>query len=463
MNRVVCTHCTASLRVPVTRAGESLRCPRCGQSVQGTANGSAGPSAPRKTRKDADQPPPVDNPLDFLAPAQLPDEIGRLGSYRILKVLGSGGMGTVLLAEDTKLRRQVALKVLKKSQSALPGNRERFVREAQATAAIEHDHIVPIYQVDEDRDVPFLAMKLLVGESLEARLEREKSLPPDEVIRIGQEIAEGLAAAHERGLIHRDIKPANVWLEEGRDRVKIVDFGLALALDDEEDERLTGEKYLVGTPLYMSPEQASGDLPLDHRTDLFSLGVVLYRMATGELPFRGKKTFHILSALATKTPPAPRELNPDVPRRLSDFIMALLSKDPDDRPKNARVVVAALGDLAQEEDEAVEELEPVEEAEAVEEVPDESRPPRKRPKRGKPARPPREIDEERLARRVIKFAIFAGICVFLLLAFLIVRNLYFKKPPSEGSIPRSSRLAFGTRHDTGTHHRVAMTNPAKQT
>ena len=152
-----------------------------------------------------------------------------------------------------------------------------------------------------------------------------------------------------------------------------------------------------------------------------------------------------------------------MPRGLSDFIMALLSKDPDDRPKNARVVVAALGDLAQEEAEVVEELEPVEEEEAVEEVPDESRPPRRRPKRGKPARPPREIDEERLARRVIKFAIFAGICVFLLLAFLIVRNLYFKKPPSEGSIPRSSWLAFGTRHATGTHHRVAMTNPAKQT
>ena len=354
MSRLVCTHCNASLRVPAARAGEALRCPRCGQSVQATADGST-PEAPRKVRKSAKSSAPADNPLDFLGPAQLPDEIGRLGAYRILSVLGSGGMGTVLLAEDTKLRRQVALKVLKKSQAALPGNRERFVREAQATAAIEHDHIVPIYQVDEDRNVPFLAMKLLVGESLEVRLQREGRLPPDEVVRIGQEIADGLAAAHERGLIHRDIKPANIWLEEGRDRVKIVDFGLALALDDDDDERLTAEKYLVGTPLYMSPEQASGDLPLDHRTDLFSLGVVLYRMATGELPFRGKKTFHILSALATKTPPDPRDLNPGVPRRLSDFIMNLLSKDPDDRPKNARVVVAALADLAQAEEPAVEE------------------------------------------------------------------------------------------------------------
>ena len=440
MNRLVCTHCNASLRVPNgARAGESLRCPRCGQSVQASANvGSGQTERPRKKRKSDKPPAPADNPLDFLAPPQSPDEIGRLGLYRILKVLGSGGMGTVLLAEDTRLRRQVALKVLKKSQAALAGNRERFVREAQATAAIEHDHIVPIYQVDEDRGVPFLAMKLLVGESLEARLEREFKLPPDDIIRIGREIAEGLAAAHERGLIHRDIKPANIWLEEGRDRVKIVDFGLALAIDDDEDERLTGEKYLVGTPLYMSPEQASGDLPLDHRTDLFSLGVLLYRAATGELPFRGKKTFHILSALATKTPAEPRAINPDVPRRLSDFIMNLLSKDPNDRPKSARVVVATLADLA--EDEPAPEEEPVEEEEPIETDVIEDRAPRKRPRRGKPMRH-QETDEERLVRRVIKFAIIAGVFVFLLLAFLIVRNMFFKKPVGEARLSKPDARA----------------------
>ena len=163
-------------------------------------------------------------------------------------------------------------------------------------------------------------------------------------------------------------------------------------------------------------------------------------MATGDLPFKGKKTFHILSALATKTPPAPRELNPDLPRRLSDFIMCLLSKDTADRPKNARVVVAALGDLSQEEDEVVEDLEPVEE-EVAEAETEESRPSRKRLKRGKPSRHTRETDEERLTRRVIKFAIFAGVCVFLLLAFLIVKNIFFKKPPSEASAPQATRLA----------------------
>ena len=461
MNRLVCTHCNASLRVPPARAGESLRCPRCGQSVQATANSPTEIARPAKERKPSDQPAPVDNPLDFLAPPQAADEIGRLGSYRILKVIGSGGMGTVLLAEDTKLRRQVALKVLKKSQAALPGNRERFIREAQATAAIEHDHIVPIYQVDEDRNVPFLAMKLLIGESLDARLVREEKLPTSEVLRIGREIAEALAAAHERGLIHRDIKPANVWLEEGRDRVKLVDFGLALALDDDGDDRLTGEKYLVGTPLYMSPEQASGDMPLDHRTDLFSLGVVLYRMATGDLPFKGKKTFHILFALANKTPLEPRDVNPGVPRQLSNFIMNLLSKDPDDRPKSARVVVAALGDLAEEDGEVVEELEPVQE-EIVETESEESRK-RKRPKRGKLSRQTRETDEERLERRVIKFAIFAGVCVFLLLAFLIIKNLFFKKPATEASVSQAVWPSFGDRHATGTIHSVATTKPAKRT
>jgi serine/threonine protein kinase len=153
-----------------------------------------------------------------------------------------------------------------------------------ATAKIEHDHIVTIYQVDEDAGVPFLAMKLLVGESLEDRLSREAPLHPAEVIRIGREVAEGLEAAHERGLIHRDIKPANIWLEEGRDRVKIVDFGFARsAVDSEADE--AEKNYLIGTPLYMSPEQARGS-ELDTRTDLFSLGAVLYRASTGSCLFR---------------------------------------------------------------------------------------------------------------------------------------------------------------------------------
>ncbi|HEV3257456.1 MAG TPA: protein kinase, partial [Gemmataceae bacterium] len=172
--------------------------------------------------------------LSFLAPPQGPDELGRLGSYRVLKVLGSGGMGVVFQAEDIHLKRRVALKVLKFRAASSPRAKERFLREAQAAAAIEHDHIVTIHQVGEDRGVPFLAMQWLKGLSLEDRLKQGGLLKAAQVVRLGRQIALGLAAAHEQGLIHRDIKPANLWLtpEEGG-RIKILDFGLARALADD--------------------------------------------------------------------------------------------------------------------------------------------------------------------------------------------------------------------------------------
>src|SRR5262249_52432632 len=154
----------------------------------------------------------------FLSPPQAADEIGRLGHYRVLKLLGSGGMGMVFQAEDCTLKRQVALKAMKPAMAADEGNKQRFLREAQRTAAIEHDHIVTIYQVGEENDVPYLARKLLQGQSLEDRLKQEGGwLQLPEVLRIGREISEGLAAAHAKELIHRDIKPANIWLEEGKD------------------------------------------------------------------------------------------------------------------------------------------------------------------------------------------------------------------------------------------------------
>ncbi|MFO0926746.1 MAG: serine/threonine-protein kinase [Gemmataceae bacterium] len=446
-----CSHCGAALRVSSRRAGAPGRCPRCDRAITiplksdfSTVVGKPAdrPIAPRSgsgvKRRPAES--TRADELAFLAPPQGKDELGRLGNYRVLKVLGSGGMGIVLLAEDLKLKRNVAIKVMKKAVAAVLMHRERFIREAQATAQIEHDHIVPIYQVDEHDGVPFLAMKLLVGESLEERLVRDKTLDPEAVCRIGMEIAEGLAAAHERGLIHRDIKPANIWLEEGRDRVKIVDFGLVQAQD--EDVRLTAENYLVGTPQYMSPEQASGDMPLDHRTDLFSLGVVLYRMTTGQLPFTGKTTLNILTALATKQPPPPREVNPAVPRSLSAVIMTMLEKDPDDRPKTARAVVAALSDAAAalDEEEEVVETEvitppaPYTEVDAGSDArSDPSRPRRPGPRRRR--RTTRETDEERLVRKTIRFAIFAGVFVFLLLAFLVIKTVFFKKTEQDGAHP----------------------------
>src|SRR5262249_37228732 len=262
----------------------------------------------------------------FLSPAQGPDELGSISHYRVLKVLGAGGMGIVFEAEDTHLQRRIALKCMKPALIT-PANRERFLQEARATAAIEHDHIVTIYQVGEDNGVPFLAMKLLQGQSLEDKLKEEGGwLALPEVLRIGREAAEALEAAHDKGLIHRDIKPANIWLEGERGRVKIVDFGLARAAQGETN--LTQEGLVMGTPAYMAPEQAD-DKPLDHRCDLFSLGCVLYRAATGQLPFKGKDSMAIMMALANKVPEPPHSIDPMIPTALSDLIMDMLAKDPD--------------------------------------------------------------------------------------------------------------------------------------
>jgi tRNA A-37 threonylcarbamoyl transferase component Bud32 len=283
--------------------------------------------------------------VDFLSPPQSADEIGRLGGYRILKKLGAGGMGMVFEAEDPQLRRRVALKVMRPALAANQSARARFEREAQAAAAIEHDHIVAIHQVGSDNGVPFLAMPFLQGESLDDRLHHERRLPIDEVLRIGEEIAEGLAAAHEAGLVHRDIKPANIWLESKGygshtgGRVKILDFGLARGGLD--DVRLTQSGMIVGTPAFMAPEQGKGE-PVDARADLFSLGCVLYLMATGKLPFTGSDAISTLLAIATVDPIPPEKLNPELPAALCQLILRLLAKEPPQRPQSAAVVAETL-------------------------------------------------------------------------------------------------------------------------
>jgi serine/threonine protein kinase len=199
--------------------------------------------------------------------------------------------------------------------------------------------------VGEDRGVPFLAMQLLKGESLDDRLKRERLLPVSEVMRIGLEIAEGLTAAHARGLVHRDVKPANIWLEGDRVRVKILDFGLARPVAD--SQHLTQSGAIVGTPSYMAPEQVNGQ-SVDARTDLFSLGCVLYRMATGELPFKGRDTVSTLMAVATEQPCVPHDLNQELPLAMSDLILRLLNKNPDKRYQAASEVARTLARLAAE-------------------------------------------------------------------------------------------------------------------
>jgi WD40 repeat protein len=286
--------------------------------------------------------------FDLLAPPQAPGELGRLGPHRIVKVLGAGGMGVVFQAEDLQLRRWVALKVMKTTLPASASARERFLREARAVAAIEHDHIVPIFQVGEDRGVPFLAMPLLQGESLDDRLVRERRLPLGEVLRIGRETAAGLAAAHEHGIVHRDVKPRNIWLEGSRARVRLLDFGLARPAI--ENAPITHSGVIVGTPAYMAPEQARGGT-VDARADLFSLGCVLYHLATGEVPFKGSDTLSTLAALAADRPRVPREINPAVPPALSDLVMQLLARDPAGRPASAAAVIRALEAIEREQTE----------------------------------------------------------------------------------------------------------------
>jgi serine/threonine protein kinase len=282
----------------------------------------------------------------FLRPGAGPDELGRLGGYRVLAILGQGGMGVVFRAEDLQLKRSVALKAMR---PALIGNdmqRQRFLREAQAMAAVKHDHVVTIYQVDQDHGVPYLAMEFLEGETLEERLQREVKLAMPEVLRIGREVALGLAAAHKHGLIHRDIKPANIWLEELRGRVKILDFGLARAAGP--DSQLTQSGIILGTPAYMAPEQARAE-SVDARCDLFSLGCVLYRACTGTMPFKGTDMMSTLMAVAMDTPRPPRELNPAVSPALAELLRQLLAKDPAERPASATAVAEALENLERQQ------------------------------------------------------------------------------------------------------------------
>jgi serine/threonine protein kinase/formylglycine-generating enzyme required for sulfatase activity len=281
--------------------------------------------------------------LSFLDPAVAANEIGRLGHYRIQQVLGRGGMGVVFLAEDPRLGRRVALKVMLPRIASIQAARDRFLREAKAAASLKNDHIVTIYQVDEINGVPFLAMELLQGKSLEDALRSGRRFSIAETIHIARDIARGLADAHEKALVHRDIKPGNLWLEQTPDgamRVKILDFGLARAEVD--DVHITEFGTIVGTPAFMAPEQARADRAVDGRADLFSLGCVLYVLSTGEIPFKADTTVGTLMALALNTPVAPSQRNDAVPAELSRLTMQLLEKDPAQRPASARDVIERL-------------------------------------------------------------------------------------------------------------------------
>jgi urea transport system substrate-binding protein len=284
--------------------------------------------------------------FSFLDAPQGPDELGRLSTFRILRVLGQGGMGIVFEGEDSALHRRVAVKVLRPEIQS-DSLEQRFQQEARLAASLNHDHIVTIYQIGQHADRPFLVMEYLIGESLAQRLERDGWLPTLEALEIIRQAALGLAVAHEHGLIHRDIKPANIWLESDRPsgalkRVKILDFGLARPIVNHNTLSSSGE--LVGTPSYMAPEQIFGR-PLDGRTDLYSLGCTLYACLMGTPPFVKEDTSALLEAVAYEKSPDLENLGTKIPKPAALLLSELLAKDPDARPASAALVARRLGEL----------------------------------------------------------------------------------------------------------------------
>jgi serine/threonine protein kinase len=283
------------------------------------------------------------------AGARLPAEPGivideptprMLGDYRVLGLIGSGAMGRVYLAHDDRLDRRVAIKVMSSRSAGNAAARQRFIRESRSVGAIENPHVMTIHQVGEQDGVPYIVMQLLEGRTLRDHRDASGRLPLGEVLRIGREIAAGLAAAHRRGIVHRDIKPANVFLEGESRSVRIIDFGLARELDAHATA-LTHDGALVGTPSYMPPERID-DGDLDASSDLFGLGVILYELLADRLPFEGRSVAAVLTAIARGTPTPLAEIAPEVPREVGDLVMRLIAHDRAARPADARVVAEEL-------------------------------------------------------------------------------------------------------------------------
>lgn len=276
--------------------------------------------------------------LARLEPAEEAGELGRLGPYRILRLLGQGGMGLVLLADDSVLRRPVAIKFMRPELAEHPEARERFLREARAAAAVRHEGVVVIHAVESGAEPPFLVMEYVPGRSLQRRLDEEGPLPAGELAGLGAQVAEGLAAAHERGLVHRDVKPANILIDERTGRAKLTDFGLARAGDD---PSLTRLGFVAGTPAYIAPEQAWGR-PVDHRADLYALGATLFAAATGRPPLTDTSALNHRRKPGRAGPPSIRVLAPHVPSDLARMIEGLLAVDPSGRPASAAKIADAL-------------------------------------------------------------------------------------------------------------------------
>lgn len=268
----------------------------------------------------------------WLAPTDDPSYIGRLGSYEISGIIGIGGMGVVLKGFDPSLHRSVAIKVLGNHLTTSGAARKRFAREAQAAASVVHENVLAIHAIDQWQGVPYFVMPLVRGESLERRLKQNGPFDLIEILRIARQVAAGLDAAHQQGLVHRDIKPANVLMEHGSQRLTISDFGLARAGDD---ASLTRSGLIMGTPLYMSPEQAKGE-PVDARSDIFSFGAMLYALCTGHPPFRAETPYGVIRRLCEEDPRSIQQYNPSIPFWFSGIVSQMMQKDMNRRIPTAK-------------------------------------------------------------------------------------------------------------------------------
>lgn len=285
-----------------------------------------------QTQEESLQPPPEQG-LEFLNPPTSPDSLGTLGRFSVLEEVGRGGMGIVLKALDPDLQRLVALKVLSPTLAAMPAARERFLREARAAAKLEHEFILPVYEVQQSDPLPYLVLPFVDGIDLQERLEEDGPLPLSEILTLGYQLSLALEEAHAANLVHRDIKPANVLLR-GDQRLWLADFGLARAA---EELSLTRTGTIAGSPPYMSPEQVRGE-ELDARSDLFSLGCVLYAMTAGQSPFYASNLTAVLRKVDSQEVPKLSTVQPALPSWFRSLVGRLLEKDPNARPQSASEV-----------------------------------------------------------------------------------------------------------------------------
>jgi eukaryotic-like serine/threonine-protein kinase len=278
--------------------------------------------------------------LTFLSPSDDPVMIGRVGPYEISGFLGRGATGIVLKGFDRALNRNVAIKVLDPAIAGVGTARKRFAREARAMAVIAHEHVVPVYGVDEHAGLPYFVMEYVAGGSLERRLNTEGNLDIVSIVHIALQVAQALAEAHRHGLVHRDIKPANILIDHGTERVRVADFGLARVAND---ASCTHSGLVAGTPQYMAPERILGET-CSAQSDLFSLGGVMYAMCTGHAPFRAESVYAVMQRIVHDPPRTIREQNPQIPGWLEEFVLRLLEKDKATRFASAAECVAVLQD-----------------------------------------------------------------------------------------------------------------------